>query len=85
MEAGLFSGERLVISSPSIYIFPKSGFKKPSIVLNTVVFPHPLGPKIQRSSPLLTLKLKLLTAIRLLNFLVRFSIFINISFLQQIF
>jgi len=55
-------GLSFVIFLPLKYIAPESGFVKPVIRLNRVVFPAPFGPIRPRVSPATICRLKLSTA-----------------------
>src|SRR5688572_16720593 len=45
------AGGRAVISTPSIFTDPASGFSKPATTFSSVVLPEPLGPRMVKSSP----------------------------------
>lgn len=71
----LYAGT-LETSSPSMKIAPSLWPSNPAIILNVVVLPHPLGPKIVKNSPLFISRETLSTAKELLskNFLLTFLI-----------
>jgi hypothetical protein len=48
-------------------------------ILMVVVFPAPFGPRKPKTSPSLTCSVRFSTAVRLPNFLVRFSVSINLT------
>ncbi len=63
---------------------PLLGNSKPAIMRKSVVFPHPLGPKKEKSSPLLITKFTLSTALKLPKSLLRFSSMMSSKFVLSV-
>ena len=65
--------DSVLMSYPATTPLPEVGFNKPHSIRIAVVFPAPLAPKKPNISPLSTSNETLSTAVKLPNFLVRFS------------
>ena len=55
---------RAVTSRPPTTTVPESGVMKPAMIRSSVVFPHPLGPSRQISSPSVMSRSRALRTVR---------------------
>jgi hypothetical protein len=69
----------LPIWYPPTVAFPPVFEIRQQSILTVVVLPAPFGPRKPKTSPSLTCSVRLSTAVRLPNFLVRFSVSINLT------
>ena len=69
----------LPISYPPIVALPLVLDIRQQSILTVVVFPAPFGPRKPKTSPSSTCRVRFSTAVRLPNFLVRFSVSITLG------